>query len=284
MAASVLTFAFFAHDVSGNAQTPGRCRATRHRGAWQWTALPSTSETLFDTVEERALHLVPPPAATDRVGPGVAKSEKKIEWLVDKARRARVHVTDEDLRRAGIEVRRRNRAQPVRGEKPVDPSLAATPHPLPPIGTRFQPLVTLFNLKTREALPVLPGPRLPGARPDRSFCTLLRDHFTNQATAMDLMLFEALTMAARHFEAPRIDIVSGYRSPKYNLTLRKKGREVASSSRHTQGQAVDFRVQGVPTEKLVRFVRSLRMGGVGYYPHSQFVHCDTGPVRFWRGS
>jgi uncharacterized protein YcbK (DUF882 family) len=26
------------------------------------------------------------------------------------------------------------------------------------------------------------------------------------------------------------------------------------------------------------------MGGVGFYPHSQFVHSDTGRVRYWTGS
>ena len=66
--------------------------------------------------------------------------------------------------------------------------------------------------------------------------------------------------------------------------LRKKGREVARQSQHTEGNAVDFRVRGVPTQRLLNYVRSLRIGGVGYYPHSQFVHSDTGRVRFWRGS
>jgi len=40
----------------------------------------------------------------------------------------------------------------------------------------------------------------------------------------------------------------------------------------------------VPTKKLLRFVRSLHLGGVGYYPHSSFVHADTGRVRFWKGN
>jgi uncharacterized protein YcbK (DUF882 family) len=31
------------------------------------------------------------------------------------------------------------------------------------------------------------------------------------------------------------------------------------------------------------FVRQQRLGGVGYYPVSAFVHADVGRVRFWRG-
>jgi uncharacterized protein YcbK (DUF882 family) len=33
----------------------------------------------------------------------------------------------------------------------------------------------------------------------------------------------------------------------------------------------------------LRFVRSLRLGGVGFYPESKFVHADVGRIRFWRG-
>ncbi|MCX9490932.1 DUF882 domain-containing protein, partial [Vibrio cholerae] len=29
---------------------------------------------------------------------------------------------------------------------------------------------------------------------------------------------------------------------------------------------------------------SLQAGGVGYYPKSQFIHIDTGPVRQWVGA
>ena len=51
--------------------------------------------------------------------------------------------------------------------------------------------------------------------------------------------------------------------------LRKKGHEVARDSQHPRGTAVDFRVAGVPTKLLLRFVQSLHLGGVGYYPESQ---------------
>ncbi len=142
-----------------------------------------------------------------------------------------------------------------------------------------KPVTTLYNVWTREALPILPGDAV-----ETRFGRFLRDHYTNQATAMDVRLVEVLTKVALRFRATRLEVVSGYRSPKYNLILRKKGRQVAKQSQHTEGTAVDFRVRGVPTKVLLAFVKSLRRGGVGYYPHSQFVHSDTGRIRYWKGT
>jgi uncharacterized protein YcbK (DUF882 family) len=112
----------------------------------------------------------------------------------------------------------------------------------------------------------------------------LRDHFTNQPTNMDTRLIGVLEHVAGKFSAKRIEVVSGYRSPKYNLMLRKKGHQVARHSQHMEGNAVDFRIRGVATKSVLHYVKSLRLGGVGYYPNSQFVHSDTGPIRYWTGS
>jgi hypothetical protein len=203
----------------------------------------------------------------------VRERSKKEEWLADKAARPDAHVSDADLARAA---RAKPPVLPKRG-----PGLltARLPKALPPPGTRITPLTTLFNLRTREALPILPGVPL-----EERLSPFLRDHYTNQSKPMDGRLVDVLSRAALQFSAPRIEVVSAYRSPKFNLMLRKKGREVARSSQHTEGQAVDFRIRGVPTKQLLHFVRALRVGGVGYYPQSQFVHSDTGPIRFWKGT
>lgn len=97
-------------------------------------------------------------------------------------------------------------------------------------------------------------------------------------------LLPALLAAASHFGVHTIEVVSGYRSPKYNLFLHKKGHEVARDSQHLLGHAIDFRLPGVDTWALRELVRSFRLGGVGYYPVNRFVHCDVGPIRFWRGT
>lgn len=215
-----------------------------------------------------------------------AELSKRDAWLREKANRKDVHLSDAEIARPGALAD----AAPPAGYCPtrtagMAPGTIVGGRPrggeltLPPPGTRIAPVTTLFNVWTREALPLLPGP-LPSLR----LHPFLRDHHTNQATHMDTRLLDVLAAAGERFAARRIEVVSGYRSPKYNLMLRKKGHQVARSSQHVEGQAVDFRIRGVPTKSLLQFVRSLRRGGVGFYPHSQFVHSDTGPIRFWKGT
>lgn len=140
-------------------------------------------------------------------------------------------------------------------------------------------VLNIFNTWTHEYLTVADPGEVSQERMDRFF----RCHFTGQPTDMDPRLFAALVAAARHFHARDIHIVSGFRAPKYNLMLRKKGREVARTSQHTLGSAVDFRVLGVPVARLHAWARRQRLGGVGFYPSSGFIHMDTGPVRYWQG-
>ncbi|PIP35648.1 MAG: hypothetical protein COX20_10215 [Desulfobacterales bacterium CG23_combo_of_CG06-09_8_20_14_all_52_9] len=78
-----------------------------------------------------------------------------------------------------------------------------------------------------------------------------------------------------------LHIVSGYRSPETNALLREKSRRVAKNSYHVKGQALDFRVPRVQLSQLRKAALSLRAGGVGYYPRSQFLHLDIGDFRYW---
>ena len=82
----------------------------------------------------------------------------------------------------------------------------------------------------------------------------------------------------------KFNIVSGYRTPQTNAWLRHQlgGRNVAKNSYHVKGQAVDIFVPGVPLHKLRNIARSLKKGGVGYYPKKGFIHVDVGPERYWR--
>ena len=144
-------------------------------------------------------------------------------------------------------------------------------------------VLSLHNLWTHEVLPLVASPGLPPDAATADFDQLARCHHTNQGTAMDPRLLPALVRVAERFGARVVEIVSGYRAAKYQLMLRKKGHEVARDSEHPRGEAIDFRLPDIPTRSLVRFVRSLRIGGVGYYPESRFVHLDVGRLRSWRG-
>jgi Bacterial protein of unknown function (DUF882) len=230
------------------------------------TNVGASPEAYFAPFEDRAAL---------RPLPEIEELSKKDKWLADKARRLDVHMTDRDLQRE-----RREKSFPRRPSVAIKgPASAPEICPDGPAGIRMSPLTTLFNLHTRESLPLIPGYTLA----DR-FHEFLRDYTTNQSTRMDARLIGVLERVALRFSPGRIEVVSGYRSPKYNLMLRKKGREVAKSSQHSEGNAVDFRIRGLPTRRLLNFVKSLRVGGVGYYPHSEFVHSDTGRIRFWRGT
>jgi Bacterial protein of unknown function (DUF882) len=56
---------------------------------------------------------------------------------------------------------------------------------------------------------------------------------------------------------------------------------VAKNSLHIQAEAIDLRMPGIDTLKLRNAALALARGGVGYYPHSDFIHLDVGRVRQW---
>jgi uncharacterized protein YcbK (DUF882 family) len=113
----------------------------------------------------------------------------------------------------------------------------------------------------------------------------LRDHYTQDVSNYDPKEFDVLhAMMARLGKLNGvIDIVCGYRTPETNASLRQNSPQtgVAEHSQHMEGHAIDLRVPGVTTAKLRDAALSLQAGGVGYYPVSQFVHVDVGPVREW---
>jgi hypothetical protein len=228
-------------------------------------ALDASAAAVFDPVAARAEHMAP---GTARV------LSKKEEWLREKELRPDVHTTDGELKRT---LAARPKAPPPRGRRAASGS-----DPWHQAGERIEPVTTLFNVWTREALPIMPGQTQTSLA--SRFFPFLRDHYTNQVTHMDTRLIDVLSRVAGRFAAKRIEVVSGYRSPKYNLMLRKKGHQVARHSQHMEGNAVDFRIRGIATKQVLTYVKSMHLGGVGFYPHSQFVHSDTGPVRYWTGS
>jgi uncharacterized protein YcbK (DUF882 family) len=160
------------------------------------------------------------------------------------------------------------------------PVAKTTAHgPIPRDGTKPAPLVNLYNQWTDEWLAV--DPKHP---PDAATLNhFLRDHYTSDSMTMEPKLLGFVLGAAAHFHSPTVTIVSGFRSPKYNLILRKKGHQVARDSQHTHGNAIDFSLPGISIPRLHKWALDQHAGGVGIYLASGFVHMDTGPHRTWSG-
>jgi uncharacterized protein YcbK (DUF882 family) len=114
---------------------------------------------------------------------------------------------------------------------------------------------------------------------------ILRDFRANEVKPIDPHLLDLLHELGGTLETDRpFHIISGYRSPHTNALLRERGGAstgVAPHSLHMDGRAIDIRIPGVKLDDLRAAARSLKLGGVGYYPASNFVHVDTGRVRFW---
>jgi uncharacterized protein YcbK (DUF882 family) len=111
----------------------------------------------------------------------------------------------------------------------------------------------------------------------------LRDHNTNEVRHFDPRLYDILSDLTASVGRPggEIDIVCGYRTNSTNAALRAHTNGVAKNSLHIQAEAIDLRMPGVNTLKLRKAALALARGGVGYYPHSDFIHVDTGRVRQW---
>jgi uncharacterized protein YcbK (DUF882 family) len=111
---------------------------------------------------------------------------------------------------------------------------------------------------------------------------ILRDFRTGDVFAMDLKLLDLLTeLHAKTGSKQPFQIISGYRSPKTNAMLNAESSGVAKRSMHLDGKAIDIRLSDVKLKTLHDTAVSMKRGGVGMYVASNFVHVDTGRVRYW---
>jgi uncharacterized protein YcbK (DUF882 family) len=155
---------------------------------------------------------------------------------------------------------------------------------VPADGTKYE--LKLHHLHSGETIDVvyrIGDTYIPAAIDKLDY--FLRDSRTQDEKAYDPSEFDLLHNLMTRLGRPQgiIDIVCGYRTPWSNEFLRTRGRDtgVAKNSQHMQAKAIDIRVPGVRTFSLRNAALSLDAGGVGYYPRSQFVHVDVGPVRRW---
>lgn len=144
-------------------------------------------------------------------------------------------------------------------------------------------LLRLYNTHTGESLRSVfwaEGKFIPEALQDIN--KLLRDHRNNKIASIDPQLLTLLDQVSSKFGDQHVlHVISGYRSPESNAKLHANSQGVAKHSLHMDGKAIDIRIPGKELAQLHKAAIAVRGGGVGYYPESQFVHMDTGRIRYW---
>ena len=140
-----------------------------------------------------------------------------------------------------------------------------------------------YNTHTGETVKTVyweEGAYLPDALKDISY--VLRDHRTGDMEAMDKRLLDTLATLHQTLGSRKpFEVISGYRSPRSNALLHAHSNGVASNSMHLYGKAIDIRLTDRSLASVRNAALAMQQGGVGYYPSSNFVHVDTGPVRRW---
>src|SRR5271167_2545221 len=93
-------------------------------------------------------------------------------------------------------------------------------------------------------------------------CIFLRDHHSGEKTEIDVGVIDFLADVLDSVGQTKATVLSAYRTAETNAMLARTMFGVAEHSQHI-------------------LARAMERGGVGWYPHSGFIHIDTGPVRNW---
>jgi uncharacterized protein YcbK (DUF882 family) len=121
------------------------------------------------------------------------------------------------------------------------------------------------------------GPILPVVK---ELCVFLRDFHCGAVTEIDVGVLDFLADVLAAVGASKATVLSAYRTPETNAMLARTIFGVAENSQHMYGRALDVSLDARLPDAMDA-ARAMRRGGVGWYPHSNFIHLDTGPVRNW---
>jgi len=111
-------------------------------------------------------------------------------------------------------------------------------------------------------------------------CVFLRDHHSGEKTLMDVGVIDFLADVLDAVGQTSATILSAYRTAETNAMLARTTFGVAEHSQHILGRALDLRLDS-KLPAAMNAARAMQCGGVGWYPHSGFIHIDSGPVRSW---
>lgn len=149
--------------------------------------------------------------------------------------------------------------------------------------------LSFYNTHTHERATIEHGRRgLPVSNDTlAAMRKVMMDHRSGETKAVEPKLIDLLAeiqaeLLRRH-PGKKIEfhIISGYRSPQSNASMRAKGGGQAKNSRHMHGDAMDIRIPGIATTEVRDVAYCLKRGGVGMYKGSDFVHVDVWTVRTW---
>ncbi|MGH8012115.1 MAG: YcbK family protein [Candidatus Binataceae bacterium] len=175
-------------------------------------------------------------------------------------------------------------AEWIRLASPVRYSPEAQPHSQPNSNDQSARSLSFHNAHTGENLNTVyweNGRYIPDSLHAVNY--FFRDFRANQIEPIDPRLLDLLHAIRSHLGSERpFTLISGYRTAATNAWLASRPGGVARHSMHIEGRAADINLPGCDLTSLHHTALAIRGGGVGYYPHSDFVHVDTGRVRHWQ--
>jgi uncharacterized protein YcbK (DUF882 family) len=108
----------------------------------------------------------------------------------------------------------------------------------------------------------------------------LRDHHSGEKITIDVGVIDFLAAVMDSVGAIKATVLSAFRTRETNQMLARTTFGVADNSQHIYGRAIDLYLPS-RLDEAMRAAREMRRGGVGWYPRSNFIHLDSGPVRNW---
>lgn len=129
-------------------------------------------------------------------------------------------------------------------------------------------LVTVYRIWSKQTRRIRIRDGRGRVRPEavRQMREVMRPRESRRRKDPHPRLLRLLAQVSDHFGGRPIHIVSGVRPP---------GGYTRETSRHVAGEAIDFRIPGVPLTDLRDYCQRFDHSGCGYYPRSRFVHMDV---------
>lgn len=155
------------------------------------------------------------------------------------------------------------------GVKATKAQAKAEAKPAPKWGTPKRPgTASFYRIWSRKTMRVKLVDESGTVRPAalRVMGELMRPRESRKRKLPNARLLRLLADVSDHFGGRPVHVVSGYRLP---------GGLTRDTSRHVAGEAMDFRIPGVPLTELRDYCQRFNAAGVGYYPRTQFVHLDV---------